>query len=89
MNYDIKYSLGDLIQYKIPVYYDDEPCIVKEYKTKEGYIFAIEIDEPSGFASKATKEKGYSIRYKAHKDKTLRLGWDYVNDTQITKLLEK
>jgi hypothetical protein len=79
---DIQYKIGDKISYSVPVYYDDEPTIVKKYHQKRGYIFAIEISQQGLFRGK----KGYSVRYKVHPDfEGMHGGWDYVWQKDVKK----
>ena len=81
--HNIQYEIGDLIQYKVPVYYDDGT--VKTYKTKKGHIFMIEITQEGLFCSK----KGYSVRYKVKTDfDGVCFGWDYATQNTVTKIGE-
>lgn len=82
---NIQYKIGDKVSYSVPIYYDDEPTIVKTYKKKEGYIFAIEISQEGVFLGR----KGYSVRYKVHPDfEGIHSGWGYVWQKDIKKIGE-
>lgn len=81
--YDIKYQIGDKVEYAVRKY-DEEGYFVGTVK-KTGYIFQISIEQAGVFGR---GKKGYVIRYKIHSSfEDIHGGWYYVSQKGIISLI--